>query len=104
MRLPTHTDRRRARGAVALCVVLAMGLLGCGDDDGDGGEPSSTTTDSTITTMAPSATGDIGNETVPGQEDDSTGGTDTTVSGAVPGQSDDQLNPPSTEVRPDDGY
>ena len=94
--------RTAARGprhllAVLLAATTAVGIGACGDDDdgGDDGTTTSTTAavDSTISTMAPDTTGGAGNITVPGDEDD-TGATDTTVSGAVPGQEEDQLDPP----------
>lgn len=75
-------------------VGLAV-LAGCGDDDGGDDGTSTTTADgdttSTITTMQPQPTADIGEGDVPDQGDD---GTSSTVSGAVPGQDGDELDPP----------
>jgi hypothetical protein len=78
--------------AVTVGTIMALALASCGaGDDGD-----TTTTEvapTLLTTMAPSPTADLGDESVPGGRMPE-GGTDTTVTGAVPGQDVDRLNPP----------
>jgi hypothetical protein len=83
-------------GGLAAVAAIALVVAGCNDDGAD-----TTTTEvaptTSITTMAPQPTLDIGDElngTLP------EGGPDTTIAGAVPGQDIDRLDPPGGQAEP----
>jgi hypothetical protein len=83
-------------GGLAAVAAIALVVAGCNDDGAD-----TTTTEvaptTSITTMAPQPTLDMGDElngTLP------EGGPDTTIAGAVPGQDIDRLDPPGGQAEP----